>query len=101
MAWHLLGTFALILIACNSCATCDRGVPSAAPLTFSEQEIRSKVWKDPNGVPMELLDWCVMSFTSDEQLLMAKFGNPRTGFVKCLEFYRVTHTGTGPVAVSS
>lgn len=61
---------------------------------FSEQEIRSKTWDDTQGHNIRLLGWSVISFKLRGELIIAKYGDTNTGFVTCLEFYRVIQNWT-------
>lgn len=80
------------------CSLCNKGFVPGVP-TFSEQEVRSKTWKDTHGQPLQLLEWSPFSFKHHGELLVAKYGDANAQVVTCLEFYRVIHQGQGPVAV--
>src|ERR1041385_7682000 len=73
----------------TGCASLEETIAVPERPAFFEQEIRSKTWNGPDGNPLKLLGWTVIHMRLRGELLIAKFGDTNTGFISCLEFYRV------------
>lgn len=62
---------------------------------FNDQEMISKTWISPRGDVFKLLDRTEIDFNLRGKLLVFKYGDPNTGFVTCLDFYRASTNSMG------
>jgi hypothetical protein len=88
----------LLAIILDGCVSPNEGIQTKAT-TFSEREIRSRVWKEAASETLQLLEWSEIEFQCHGKLLVAKYGNTNTGFVTCLDIYRINDLGEGPDGV--
>ena len=65
--------------------------------TYSEAEIRSKTWSDPEGRKFQCLKWQITEFKYRPALLIAQYGDSQTKIASCVEFYRVIDRAAGYV----
>lgn len=98
----LVYTLALALVCALAAAGSGCSSPGKAPAAlaaprFSEQEVRSKTWTDPQGQRLQLLDWTPVHFREDE-LVIAKYGSAGLHRVTCLEFYKINRLPGGRAA---
>ena len=78
---------------------CPNRGTQARPPAFSEQEIRSRTWQEGAEVTLQLLEWSEMEFQFHGRFLIAKYGKTDTGYVTCLDIYKVNDLGEGPEGV--
>lgn len=86
----LTGVF--LAVACSGCQTpgvVQAHVQLPDNLHFTEQEVHSRVWRDASGRTLSLIEWSVQHLKQHSTILIAKYGDPRTGFVTCLDFYEI------------
>jgi hypothetical protein len=84
-----------VLLICAGCKCVPHSPQASDTPKFSEEEIRSKTWKDSTGEAMACLEWQITELKSRGGFLVAQFGSPHTKFPKCLEFYRVISSQGG------
>ena len=78
------------MAACAGCCSLNHTTRVAEAPAFSEAEIRSKTWDDNYGHRLQLLEWTSVKLPNFDELRLAKYGDASTGFVTCLEVYRVS-----------
>jgi len=87
--------FMLAVAAAGGCTTNDSSLPLRPPLAhaiwnpelrFSEVEVRSRTWIEAGSV-LKLLGYSVTRVMGRPDLVIAKYGPPATGEVRCIDFY--------------
>lgn len=56
-------------------------------LGFQESEIRTRSWTNSAGARLELLDYVIVPFENQLDIVIVKYGIRETGIVYCLDFY--------------
>lgn len=56
-------------------------------LRFQESEMRSRSWTNSAGARLELLDYSLVPFENELDLVIVKYGVRETGIVHCVDFY--------------
>jgi hypothetical protein len=84
----------VFLFACAGCCS-DIGTKTTEKPIFTDGEAVAKTWTTPEGQVLRLLDSSVIDLNLRGKLLVKKYGDNNTGFVTCLDFYRVSTNSIG------
>lgn len=76
------------MVSCGCGSLQRQYTPSERP-SFFESEIRSRLWVDPDGVPVHFLSATVTNLGSHGEIMITRFGDTNSNQVRCLELYRV------------
>src|SRR5207249_6290807 len=98
MKIHLICPVVFTFIACAGCASVQRARTTWDTPTFSEGEIRSKSWRDPQGKPVVFIDWSRANLKARGELLIVKYGDSESKVPTCLKFYRIVRRPGADVA---
>lgn len=80
--------YVCVCVFCVACTSVPKTHFQPEWLSYSEREIRTKEWKDNDGIAIQCLDAQLLQLGQRGKILVVKYGNASSNLATCLEFYR-------------